>query len=337
MRIWPKYILEHHLRVGFPREAMDSLVKRRRGFLESFPKFSPIAFWETETYSFGKTYRNWLGWPWFMPLPMSGDHGMVLNRSLTEREVNSGARTFLTWSSWRTAAQLGSKIDVIQVPHPWVIYKRKRMLVKNEDARGTLVFVAHTSEELFRGDFDFKKYVESLKALPETFHPFSLCIQMHDVRKGLHKELLTLGLPIFTLGNSSSPFFVDRFYDLVLRFNFATSNVTGSQLFYCQEAGVPYFIFGQEHEQKTKTGDLHPYHLLSDRDLVLRVQELFTLEKLGESKEKSDFVAEALGLELDGEEIRRTIKKKLKSDLMTLSPLLLRRIFSNIFRFFRFW
>ena len=53
-------------------------------------------------------------------------------------------------------------------------------------------------------------------------------------------------LPIITIGNPNSVEFVDEFYKTTTQFKYATSNSAGSQLYYCVEMGMPYFILGEE-------------------------------------------------------------------------------------------
>ncbi len=331
MKVWPKFIRDGDFTSGFTAGQLEDLVSRNRGFWEGFPKLSPVAFWETETYSFGKTYRSWLRWPWFFPLPMSGDHGVELQRRFSERELNSGARTYLTWSTWRTQPIASNKLEVIQVPHPWVTYRRAKSMIKRVSASGTLIFVPHTIQSTTRAEFDFEHYLSSLESLPDHFKPFSLCLQMHDVRKGLHEELAKFGYPIFTAGNSSSPFFVDRFYDLILRFNFCTSNIAGSQSFYCEEAGVPYFLFGLENQEHERGGPARSAYVGIEPDQIEKVRRVFAYANLGQSAEKASFVAETLGLGIDPKPAVKSLRRRLIRDVFYLGPLLTRLVLVNAF------
>jgi hypothetical protein len=322
MRIWPKFIDQKNIAKGFGDNELDQIVKQRYGFWESFPKLSPIAFWEVETYSFGKIYRKWLGWPWFLPLPMIGDHGVELMRTFSNRESNSGARRYLTWSSWRLENKPPSLLEVHRIMHPWILYRRAKNILPRPDAKGTLVFISHTLPNTVRDQFNFDSYISSLSNLPSDFLPITLCVPMHDVRKGIHLQLKKYGLPIVTAGNSSSPMFVDRFYDLVTRFKFCTSNVAGSQLFYSEELGVPYFLLGEETTE-TQDGVSVSYYHGSDEDLVSKTVKLFTLENLKPSSEKKEFVSKTLGLDVDHASIRRELRRQLVPDTLHLAPLLL--------------
>lgn len=329
MRIWPDAVREEGFSSGFSSRLIKDLVGRKRGFWEAFPKFSPIAFWETETYSFGKTYRHWLKWPWYLPLPMIGDHGVNLKRKYTVRELNPKAKTYVTWSSWRNM-EPNTNSRVVRIQHPWVTYRRDKRIEPKPDRLGTLIFISHTTSRISRAEFDFGKYFSELSDLPEAFHPLAICIQMHDVRKGLHLELERFGLPIFTAGNSSSPFFVDRFYDLLSRFKFATSNVAGSQLFYSEEMGVPYFLYGPHPTERLDGGPVRSYYEDDDADLVEKAHRLFQLERVGEdSDEKLQFVSETLGLDSEVKISAVTLRARLKSDLLRSFPHLLGEVFKN--------
>lgn len=330
MDVWPKDVQEEDFNNGFSPETLESLVDPKSGFWETFPRVSPIAFWETETYSFGKTYRTWLRWPWFLPLPMIADHGVQFKRAFSRRELTSGARTYLTWSSWRQTHETSGRPTVVRIPHPWTIYRKNQGLSPKQDATGTLVFISHTMQNAKRTDFDFRDYMESLRKLPEKFHPMTICIQMHDVRKGLHSELEQFGFPIVTAGNASSPLFVDRFYDLIYRHKYATSNVSGSQQFYCEEAGVPYFLFGKENSEQAPGETSLPYYFGKDRDIIEKAVSLFTLDRLGPHPEKSEFISTTLGLDVDHEAIRGTLRARLTKDFLYLFPKLYFLVLANL-------
>lgn len=308
------------------------LVQPRYGFLEGSFRTSPIAFWQVETYSFGKTYRDWLRWPTWLPLPMAGDHGVALMRKYWPEELRNFARTYLTSATWRVPHPDKAKLT-LRVPHPWVTYRNRHGLKASTSQKGTLVFVPHTLPGNSRDAFDYGKYLTSLQSLPAKFHPFSLCIQMHDVKKGLAAELSRHGLPIYTVGNSSSPYFVDRFYDLILRFKYATSNVSGSQTFYCEEAGVEYFLFGEEPRTIfSPEGNPESYYRGADLDLVSRVTTTFSIENIGHPERKAKFVKETLGLDVDSVKSVRFLRRRLIIDTLFLWPALIALSLLNLLR-----
>jgi len=253
---------------------------------------------------------------------MIGDHGVELMRAFSNREANSGARTYLTWSSWRNVDNQPGRLKVFLITHPWVTYRRAKNLTSRSDARGTLVFISHTLQDTVRSQFDFDKYIASLANLPSEHLPVTLCVPMIDIKKGIHLQLKKYGLPIVTAGNISSPFFVDRFYDLITRFKYCTSNVAGSQMFYSEEIGVPYFLMGEENEETESNGVSVSYYQVCDDDLISTTKRLFAFDNLGPSQERTDFVSAALGLDLDLVPVRKKLRKRLMLDFFALAPFL---------------
>jgi hypothetical protein len=213
------------------------------------PEFSGVAPWNnwtSEIYSFGKCLRHVTNYPCVLPLFVQGDHGVGLESAFYSHEERNGTiRIHFTWhpdKEKRYALREDKK--VIRIPHPWILYRRSLGKVRSNNPKGTLVFLYHNVPGLKWEGYDEDEYFERLKELPDKFHPIVLCQHMHDINAGLHKALRRHGLPIVTAGNTSSTRFVDRFYDLVENFAYATSQGWGSQVAYCVEIGVPYFFFG---------------------------------------------------------------------------------------------
>ncbi len=127
------------------------------------------------------------------------------------------------------------------------MYYRKRFFndIKIEK-KGTLVFIPHSIESIQPIIKNLDLYIQKLKNLSIQFKPIVLCISHHDIQKKFHKELRKYNLPIVTVGNSNKHEFVDSFYSLILNFKYATSPNIGSQTYYALEAGLPYFLMGDE-------------------------------------------------------------------------------------------
>jgi hypothetical protein len=206
----------------------------------------PFLFWTTEIYGFGKCYRKWLNIPNFIPIPFYGDHGVDLSGDLALHEKNNRSRFHLTWNKFRYENKDNINFKkLIYITNPWVIYRKKNNIQPKENRNGTIIFYSHTNVGIEFENDNHDNYFNELKNLDSKFMPFVICLHMHDVQKGLHKKLRKYGFPIVTIGNSLNPNFVDRFYDMIINFKQATSNKIGSQLFYCTELGIPYFLYGE--------------------------------------------------------------------------------------------
>lgn len=206
----------------------------------------PILFWTSENYSFGKCFRQELRWPVYLPLPFYSDHGVALESKLDPHEVNNKSKYHLTWYGGRYGNIKSGKKNVLRVVHPWISYRRRNGYEINNDSKGTLVFYAHSTEHVRLGYVDHDEYFSKLKALPSKYQPITVCLHQHDIKKGIHKELRKYDIPFVTMGYTSSENFVDRFYSIISKFRYASSMSPGSELFYCYEMGLEYFIYGNE-------------------------------------------------------------------------------------------
>lgn len=231
--------LNTKLFAGFTNKELEYICNYRHKKFQS----APWLFWPTEIYGFGHCYRKWLNWPLYLPIPVYGDHGVDLYNSFSPHEKNNKSRFHLTWNKFKASIDLPNK-KVIYITNPWVTYRQIKQISKNPDSKGTIVFYSHTSVGIENENFNHEKYFNELNNLDDSFKPLVICMHMHDVKKGLHEKIRKFGFPIISIGNSSCPHFVDRFYNVIINFSRATSNRIGSQLFYCTEIGIPYFLYG---------------------------------------------------------------------------------------------
>ena len=318
-------------------------------------KPSPWLFWTTELYSFGKCYRHWLGWPNWLPIPVYGDHGADPEGELFDHEINNKAKYHFCFYSGRYQAIISQRTNKIplRVPHAWVTYRKSMGIEKDVSAEGCLVFVPHSVHgiEVINVLSNVKELIGDVEKYFDL-KCIKLCIHMHDVRKGLHRDLRKLGLPLFTLGNSSSQLFVDRFYKLSRTFQAAASSSSASQLYYCVELGLDYYLLGSkpEYYNHGHSGIALGNVVNSDvRNIALKKDEIFFRLRRGNREQINKWIDEVLGLdevnintpaEIRKIFIRETVRLALpiipicfRFPLLSLLPTPLK---AQIKRFFRF-
>ena len=208
-------------------------------------ELSPSAYWTSEVYSIGKCLRFWTKYPAFLPLFVYSDHGVTLSSDLEPHELENAAGVHFTWHPLKVQKyrSLVNK-KVLLIPHPWTSYRRLRGIKRATNPSGTLAFFTHHGPDWKWEGHDTDDYFSKLRDLPEKFQPVVLCLHMHDIHAGHHKNLRRHGFPIVTAGNAHSPNFVDKFYDLLKNFSYTTSSIWGSQIAYSIELGVPHFFLG---------------------------------------------------------------------------------------------
>ncbi|MCG9067877.1 hypothetical protein [Laribacter hongkongensis] len=149
---------------------------------------------------------------------------------------------------------------------PFVYYRKHNNIATSDKATGTIAFPAHSTPSI--DDLTgYVVYMESLKSLPQKFHPITVCLHMHDINKGLHIAFLEAGFNVETAGNSSNQEFNANFYSIISRFKYATSNVAGSYLYYTIELGIPFFLHGpkpvwdNKSDQNIEKGRYAPWEI----------------------------------------------------------------------------
>mgnify|MGYP001169048119 FL=1 len=141
-------------------------------------------------------------------------------------------------------------------------------------------------------------------------------------------------LPIISAGESTSVHYVERFYNMISRFNFATSNRGGSELFFCEELGVKFFLKGKlpkyynfAHEQESK-GFLNSKNNY-EKNYILK-KSIFYEFPPKENIKKKIFVNKILGLDINVELSRKKLIFHLKKELLRhihLIPMFLIKVF----------
>lgn len=260
--------------------------------------------WTSEIYSFGKCFRYMASYPDIFPLFVGADHGVGLEANLYVNELDSNVKTYFTWHPIKERRYKSiKKPQVIQIPHPWIFYRKALTITRSDKLKGTLVFFTHQTLGVKWEGHDTEEYFAQLRKLPDKFQPVVLCLHMHDVNTGLHKELRSHGFPIVTAGNTSSINFVDRFYNLIKDYSYATSQVWGSQVAYCVELGIPYFFLGEKPELINICDKNFPIGLVPEyrddyhRDYLIQAHMLFNEPVDNVTDEQCEFIESLLGID----------------------------------------
>lgn len=320
-KIWPEGMNPDS---GFSDCQLEKICGPEHSSRESLPFFaSPWLFFSSEMYSHGKTLRSFLRWPRILPIPVFSDHGVALQHQLYGPELENASKVHLSFSSWRVSCQDEHR-EIVSCVYPWVPYRRNIGLRKSRSSHGTLLFVPHSLPGHVAEPYDLKSYFTETSELNPELQPRAICLAMHDVHIGLHRELRQFGLPIISAGNSASPLFVDRFYDLIRRFSFATSPGVGTQTFICEELGVQYFLFGDCPKP--------PDSIMAMPGSSAGVERAISIERIfrdlpGEnSAQKRRLVQSALNLNLDEEHVRLGLREVFVRQLIFLIPYIVRQL-----------
>lgn len=269
--------------------------------LNAFKKSGSTKFAVTGYYGFDWLIREYSYYPSFLSLAAGVEHGPALRDEPSKGDLDAGYPLMYMHSKkllnrWKAL----STIPCYQICSPFVYYRRSRKIERDKDARGTLAFPMHSTHYI-DSIFDVEAYMRELKGLPAEFQPVSICIYYTDIARGLHKPFLNQGFKVYTAGHRLDPEFPVRFYDILRRFKYGTSNQTGSYIFYAVEMGIPFSLLGVKGKMfnrgnpSSPQGEFDPEQLKNDQKR--QIKGLFEGLHYDISAEQREFVAANLGLD----------------------------------------
>lgn len=321
--------LPSYAHAGFSDDELIRLSRLRR---RTEAGHAPWASWEAENSSFGRTLREWAGYPSWLPLCAISDHGVHWESRCWPNEVESPYRLFLTWNGKkaRLMRERHGK-QALHIPHPWLAY-RKRHFPELDPARsGTVVFFTHSNTTTTPVFESLDAYMQSLRDLPGRFHPVVVCLSFHDVLKGMHRTLRRYGFPIITAGTTNAQCFVDRFYSIARLFRYACSPTIGSHSFYLAEAGVAFFLHGPaptyviKGSRAVRDGvqDLRDYGDEEDIERFMALRKLFSEPVDEVTLSQKDTVGRYLGRDADtgAGQLRAVLWQAFRSNLPMVGKL----------------
>ena len=227
------------------------------------------ADWTTELYSFGYCLRDLTGYPNYLPIFATADHGARFGSLIELHEANSSMPLFISHNR-RKSERLKDIFNgsVIHAPHPWAAWRRKYF--PKAEGTGSLIFVPHSN-----GHTDpiteIDTFINELNELDPKFHPITLCLHMHDINVGLHLLLRPHGFKLTTAGNTSNRMFVERFYSILMKHRYVLSPSIGSHTIYAIEAGKEFYHLNELTQRNSSTGSL--------KSLIYNYREAFDVNE----------------------------------------------------------
>ena len=259
---------------------------------------------DMEGYGANLIIKKYCHFPLFLPLPAHLEHGWtgMENAIVSDLKGASGKGFMLVYSKRRQQAwKKASKIPVLTMGSPFMLFRRMNKINCSVDAKGTVAFPSHSTLFL-ESQFNIDEYCLTLKKLPAKFHPITVCLLYPDIKLGRDKVYLKHGFEVVSAGKKlrGSLNFVRNFYSILSKYKYSTSNEVGSYSFYAVELGIPFFLLGEEptiFNKDNKDPNSKERSKLSDYPSGRGAIQLFA----GKDREKissaqKDFVLEELGI-----------------------------------------
>lgn len=197
-----------------------------------------------QAYGMGYWLKRYLDIPDFIPLYACIDHGALIRfPPMSQLDTNQPILVTSSLSQKILIEKYNKKSYLCGAPF---VYCRKiNKIEKKKNAKGTVVFPAHSTARLKQVN-DWEVYAKQLLKLPKRFHPIIVCLYWQDILQDVHNLFLKHGFEIVTAGHSADIGFALNFYNIIKNFRYATSNLLGSYTLYTIEMGIPFFLYGNE-------------------------------------------------------------------------------------------
>lgn len=201
-----------------------------------YPLFTNLG---TEMYGAGRVLKRYGRYPAFLPLWVNATHSLNLNSNPPITELNTPFFFTLVYCErFLEAYKQKSSSYARKSMSPFAIHRKANGVEKSLDATGTIFFFQH-STRYSDNVLDYDEFVEHLNTLPKAMMPIDVCLHYIDIQKGVHLELIDRGINCVTVGHSSRPDFVERFYKIVRNYAYAAGSEMSAPLIYCCDLGLP--------------------------------------------------------------------------------------------------
>jgi hypothetical protein len=193
---------------------------------------------------YGMNYilKKFAGLPISKPLKVVLPHGLNLYKDfIWEAEKNALLPIIYNFSPHLLEIyKEKTKKIILKATSPFLYLAKLLEGIQQPKRTGTIFFPSHSTHHL-AAEIEFENILKELQALDDKYKPITICIYWRDYNLNQHKIFQKNGYKIVSAGHMFDPKFLFRFYHLCSIHKYASSNDTGSQLFYSVIAGCSFF------------------------------------------------------------------------------------------------
>lgn len=267
-------------------------------------------------YGFYEILKQYTGVP-FVPRRVNAQHGWTPSSTASPNDMAARPTLELAWNKrfkddWERKCPYRCEV----IGSPFVIYRRMQGIEQVSDAKGTIAFPGHSLQHV-RMEYSIARYCELLRSLPQQFHPVTIALHPVDIERWhMDAEYRKHGFEVVSAGLDKSVPYYQKFYELLRRHKYATSNDLGSYMCYAVEMGIPFFLFGDIPTYDNREGlasemERQVYHGVEAYEIGRMATELFSRPEKGViTDEQRRFVESELGFgdSISREELARALR-----------------------------
>lgn len=195
-------------------------------------------------YGISDIVRKWCNYPKWLPFRFEIHHGWYTAIEPRDTDLRSNSPIMMVYNKrQKDMWEKRSKKPVFIVAAPFIHFRRMEKIEQNKNACGTIVFPSHSGTKVVPV-FNTKKFCNDLKKLPKEFQPITICLHDDDLRRGFDKIYIENGFKVVCAGHRHSAQFAEKFYNILKKHKYSTSNALGSYVLYSVEMGIPFYLYG---------------------------------------------------------------------------------------------
>jgi hypothetical protein len=220
-----------------------------------------------EFYGHASILRRYARFPDFLPVPVGVQHGWHLIPEAAD-VIENGVTG--VWSD-RIRKQYmdgytGASFRAIGAPFLYLLKRLNFTPPPPGQRSGTIVFPAHSTHQL-HADYDYCRYAEMLQALPERYHPISVCMYYTDLRNNRQIEFEKAGFRILSNGSSrTDPEFLVRMIENMKYHRYAMANQMTTALLYAVRLGLRAYYFGPQYTVTNSGNEFWEKHNINETE-----------------------------------------------------------------------
>ncbi len=207
-------------------------------------------FREATYYGTGKIMRLYSSFPRWLALPVSIQHGWAMSTSPVHAVEKAPENWYWSVAAEQRYANAYPKISTRPsgAPFLYLLQVLGYTPLPTTAQQGSIVFPSHST---FQIDMvcDFDHYAAQLAALPEQYHPITVCLYYTDHERGLAEPFLRHGFPVVTNGQTHlDDAFLWNFVQNVHGQRYIFSNQMSSSLLFGAAMNLTAHFWGPEFQ-----------------------------------------------------------------------------------------
>lgn len=213
-----------------------------------------------ETYPFNANYglsyqlKRYAGYPYSHPLNAYLVHGLYDTTEVDPAEKQHVPfNKVLNWQRSHDSVYRDFGWEVVDIAAPFYYTMAMVPLAANPEKRGTLFFPQHSTAGKKYG-VDFAALAQTLLALPDEFHPITICKHWYDRSQGYYAPFDRMGFDSVTCGGFMDNEFLDNLCLFMSRSKYTGSNWGGTTAAYSTMMDVPHFVVEGEFQTRPSLG-----------------------------------------------------------------------------------